>query len=191
MRRLEHNFRARSCVGFTLAEVTIALAVGSIVALCSISTMVEGMHLFKCTSTEMIARDAGSRAIRKMSTDIQQALTAQVFSTYQDMTGAAGQYGSCILLQTPSGGSVAYYLYTSSAYPNSGAIYYHSNAATAPNPATDKLLVSSVQGLEFRSDPHGSIRAGFKIGIFGYPSLVVGGQEADIVRFSTSNLPRN
>jgi prepilin-type N-terminal cleavage/methylation domain-containing protein len=177
--------------GFTLMEVLVAGAIGSIIGLISIGGMVEGLHLFKSNATEMIARDQGSRAVRKMSADIQQSLLAQIYPNYQGTTGAEGQYGSCVVLQTSSGVPIAYYRYAATSDPNSGGIYYSANAAVAPNPLTDKLLVTTVQDLEFRRDVNGSIRVGFDIGTFGFPTLVVGGKEADLVRFTTSSLPRN
>ena len=177
--------------GFTLVELMIAGAIGSIIGLIAMGGMVEGTHLFKSNSTEMIARDQGSRAIRRISADIQQALTTQIFPNYLAMVGAGGQYGSCVVLQKLSGVSAAYYRYAPTADPNSGGIYYAANAAVAPNPLTDKLLVSAVRELEYRRDVNGSIRVGFDIGTFGYPTLVVGGKEADLVRFTTSSLPRN
>lgn len=177
--------------GFTLMELSVATAIGGIISLISIGALVEGTHLFKTNSTEMIARDQGSRAIRRMSADIQRTLSAQIFANYLGMLGAGGQYGSCLVLQESSGPSVAYYRYAATSDPNSGAIYYVANAAVAPNPLTDKRLVSGVQDLEFRRDVNGSIRIGFTIGTFASSTLLTGAKEADLVRFSTSTVPRN
>ncbi len=177
--------------GFTLMEASVAGAIGSIIGLISIGAIAEGTHLFKTNSTEMIARDQGSRAVRRISSEIQQSLTSQIFSNYLGMSGAGGEFGSCLVLQKPSGTLVAYYRYAPTSDPNSGGIYYAANAATTPNPLTDKLLVSSVRDLEFRRDVNGSIRVGFNVGTFASATLVTGGKEADLVRFSTSTLPRN
>jgi len=177
--------------GFTLVEVMFGCAIGSLIALAALGSIVEGMQLFRSNSSEMIARDKGARAIRKISTDMQNASQIQVFPNYLSTTGSNTTYGSCAVLQGTNG-SVAYYLYASnSSDPNSGGIYYCANAAVAPNPATDSLLVSDVQDFEFRSDISGSTRVGFKIGIYGFPTLSLGSDEADLVRYSTSNVPRN
>lgn len=183
--------RRRSRHGFTLMEASVAGAIGSVIGLISIGAMVEGTHLFKTNSTEMIARDQGSRAVRRISSEIQQAVTSQIFSTYLGTSGASAEFGSCLVLQNRSGTLVAYYRYAPTADPNSGGIYYAANAAVAPKPATDKLLVGSVRDLEFRRDVNGSIRIGFNVGTFASAGLVTGGKEADVVRFSTSALPRN
>ena len=191
MKRTGGNFRSRSAAAFTLAELSITMGIASVIALGSTASMVEGMSLFKCTSTEMIARDAGSRVIRRMTTAIQSAVTTKIVPNYLSTGSAGGLYGSCVVLQTASGTSAAFYRYAPNSDPNSGGIYYDANIATAPNPATDKLLASSAQDLEFRRDATGTIRAGFKIGTFGYPSKAVGAKEADRVRYTTSILPRN
>ena len=176
--------------GFTLTELMIAGGAGSIIGLISLGALVEGTHLFKSNSTEMIARDQGSRAIRRMGADIQGALTTLIYSDYQGTSGAAAEFGSCIVLQKAAGGSVAYYRYAPTTDPNSGGIYYSPNAGP-PNPSTDRLLANSVRDLEFRRDINGSIRIGFDLGTYGYPTFVVGGKESDLVRFSTSSLQRN
>lgn len=177
--------------GFTLIELMFALAIGSVIALVSLGGLVEGMHLFSSTSTEMIARDAGSRAIRQITTDMLNASQVSIYPNYLSLSGSSAAYGSCAVIQTPSS-NVAYYLYAaSSTDPNSGGIYYCPNATLGPNPATDTLLVSSVQDFEFRTDTYPSIRVGFKIGIYGYPTFLVGSKEPDLVRFTTSNVPRN
>lgn len=191
MKRLSANSKSRARAAFTLVELTITMGIASVIALCSMKSMVEGMGMFKCTSTEMIARDTGSRAVRRIGTAIQGALTSKIVANYLSTASADSQYGSCIVLQMASGTSVAFYRYAPSADPNSGGIYFDANTATAPNPATDKLLVSSAQDLEFRRDATGTIRTGFKIGIFGYPTKSVGTKEADMVRYTTSALPRN
>lgn len=191
MKRIRNHFRSRSAKAFTLAELTVAMGVGTVIALGSMASMVEGIGMFKCTSTEMIARDAGSKVVRRLSTAIQGALTSKIVSNYLSTASAGGQYGSCIVLQNASGVSSAYYRYAPNTDPNSGGVYFHANMATTPNPAADKLLASSAQDLEFRRDATGTIRVGFKIGTFGYPSKVIGGKEADMVRYTTSILPRN
>lgn len=184
-------FKYRSDAAFTLVELAITLGIASVIALCSMQSLIQGMGMFKSTSTEMIARDAGSRAIRKMATAIQGALSTKIVANYLSTASADSQYGSCIVLQMASGTSVAFYRYAPAANPNSGGIYFDANTATAPNPAADKLLVSSTQDLEFRRDANGTVRAGFKIGTFGYPSKAIGTKEADRVRYTTSVLPRN
>lgn len=183
--------RRSSRHGFTLMEASVAGAIGSVIGLISIGAMVEGTHLFKTNSTEMIARDQGSRAVRRISSEIQQAMTSQIFSSYLGTSGASAEFGSCLVLQNRFGTLVAYYRYAPTGDPNSGGIYYATNAAVAPNPATDKLLVGSVRDLEFRRDVNGSIRVGFSVGTFAAATLLTGGKEADIVRFSTSAVPRN
>lgn len=102
----------------------------------------------------------------------------------------AGRTGSCLLVQRSSSNSVAYYRYATTSDPNSGGIYLAANAAFA-NPLTDKLLVGAVQDLEFRRDVNGTIRVGFDVGTFSSSNLITGGKETDLVRFSTSSLPRN
>lgn len=167
-----------------------ACAIGSVIALVTLGGMVEGSQLFRSYSTEMIARDRGSRAIRRMSADMQGATAIQIYPNYLSTTGSSAAYGSCAVIHALAG-PVAYYLYPSPSVASPGGLYYCANAASGPNPATDTLLVSSVQDFEFRSDPMGSVRVGFKIGIYGFPRLSIGSQEPDIVRFSTSNVPRN
>jgi len=140
----------------------------------------------------MVARDHGARAIRRIGTDVQDSSTVSIYPSYSSITGSGASYGSCAILQTGSSTSVAYYRYASNpADVNSGGLYYCSNASLSPSPARDTLLVSGVQDLEFRGDVGNTIRAGFKIGIYGYPTFLTGSKEADLVRFTTSNLPRN
>jgi prepilin-type N-terminal cleavage/methylation domain-containing protein len=181
-------YTARS--GFTLLELMFSMGIGSIIALVTLGALVEGMHLFSSNSTEMVARDQGSRAIRQIATDIQSATLVNIYPDYTSTTGSSASYGTCAVVAMTTG-TVAYYRYASTTGTNAGGIYYCSNAAVPPNPATDKLLVSSVQDFEFRADVYASIRVGFKIGIYGYPSLLVGSKEADLVRFTTSATPRN
>jgi len=179
--------------GFTLVEVMFGCAIGSIIALVALGGLVEGMQLFRSNSSEMVARDKGSEAIRRISTDMQAAQQIQIYSNYSSISSGAGTYGSCGVVENTSGGYSAYYLYTPTSDPNSGGLYYcaNSSAAGEPNPAKDILLVSNVQDFEFRSDVSGTVRAGFKIGVYGWPTLSLGSYEYDLVRFSTSNLPRN
>jgi len=177
--------------GYTLVEMMFACAIGSIIALVTLTGMIEGSQLFRSNSSELVARDQGSRAIRQITTDLQGASQVLIYPTYLSTSGTAVSYGSCAVLHTTSG-TVAYYLYASSASnPNSGGLYYCPAAGSPPNPATDTLLVPYVQDFEFRSDVSGSIRTGFKIGIYGFPTLAQGSQEPDLVRYSTSALPRN
>lgn len=183
-------FSGASKGGFTLVEVMFTCAIGAIIGLVTLGGMIEGSQLFRSNSTEMIARDKGSRAIRLMSTDMQGASAIQIYPNYLSTTGSTVSYGSCAVLPTLSG-TVAYYLYPAPSVTSPGGLYYCASAASGPNPATDTLLVSNVQDFEFRSDVSGSVRVGFKIGIYGFPTLNLGSQEPDIVRFSTSNLPRN
>jgi hypothetical protein len=169
-------------------------AIGSIIAMAAMIGIVEGSQLFRSTSTEMIARDKGAKAIRQISIQMQDAYQILIYPNYLSTTGTASTYGTCGVIQTGSSSYCAFYLYptppvpTTGTYPNPGGIYYRANAATAPNPATDTLLV---QDFEFRQDPGGTVRAGFKIAIYGFPTLALGAIEPNVVRFSTSNLPRN
>ena len=188
-----------SAGGFTLVEVIFACAISAIIALGIMIGMVEGSQLFRSNSAEMVARDKGSMAIREISTDMQGASQVQIFPNYLSTTGSTTGYGSCAVVYATRG-VVAYYLYpvpssstlpSGTLLPNPCGLYYCAAAGSAPNPATDTLLVSNVQDFEFRSDVSGSTRAGFKIGVYGFPNLLLGSQEPDIVRFSTSNLPRN
>jgi prepilin-type N-terminal cleavage/methylation domain-containing protein len=185
--------------GFTLVEVMFTCAIGSVIALAAMLGMVEGSQLFRSNSTEMVARDKGAAAIREISVDMQGASTVQIFPNYLSTTGSTATYGSCAVLNTMRG-IVAYYIYplpssttlsTGATLPSPCGLYFCGTANIGPNPATDKLLVSNVQDFEFRSDVNGSIRAAFKIGVYGFPNLYLGAQEPDIVRYSTSNLPRN
>ncbi len=177
--------------GFTLMELMISGAIGSVIGLVALGAMAEGTHLFKTNSTEMIGRDEGSRAIRRITADIQGGLATQIFPDYLGTAGAETQVGSCVVVQRPAGGSVAYYRYAPNTDLNSGGIYATLNASALPNPLTDKIIVRSARELEFRRDVNGAIRVGFDIGTAGYPTRVTGGKEADRVRFSTSSLPRN
>jgi prepilin-type N-terminal cleavage/methylation domain-containing protein len=185
--------------GYTLVEVMFSTAIGAIIAAGIMIGMVEGSQLFRSNSAEMVARDKGSRAIREISTDMQGASQVQIFPNYLSTSGSTAAYGSCAVVYATRG-VVAYYLYpapssttlsSGAILPNPCALYYCAAAGAAPNPATDTLLVSNVQDFEFRTDVSGSIRVGFKIGVYGFPNLYLGSQEADVVRFSTSNLPRN
>jgi type II secretory pathway pseudopilin PulG len=176
--------------GFTLVEMMFTCAIGAIIGLVTMGGMIEGSQLFRANSTEMIARDQGSRAIRQISVDMQGASSIEIYPTYLSTTGSTASYGSCAVLPTLSG-TVAYYLYPAASVSSPGGLYYSSNAVSGVHPATDTLLVSNVQDFEFRSDVSGSTRVGFKIGIYGFPNMSLGSQESDIVRFSTSNLPRN
>ena len=176
--------------GFTLVEVLTATAVASLVATLTLAIMSEGTRLIRSVASTMLAHNSGSVAIRKASLDLQQANQIRIFSDYQSISGTGGKFGSCVLVNLANGTSATYYL-----APNprdaTNALYYHPSAATAPNTAFDKVLVTSVQDLEFRRDALGSVRAGFEIAVYGYPTLALGSSENDVVRFSTSSLPRN
>jgi len=178
--------------GFTLIEVIFATAISTMIALVCMLSLVEGMHLFRSNSTEMVARDTGSRAIRRISGDIQNCSQIAIYPNYLSVSGSVSGYGSCAVLTTGSTATGLYYLYPlNNSNINAGGIYYSANPSAGPNPATDTLLVSYVQDFEFRTDVTGYIRTGFKIGIYGYPTLLTGSKEADLVRFTTSDVPRN
>lgn len=184
--------KAAGSKGFTLVEVMFATAISAIIGLVAMVSFIEGSQLFRSNSTEMVARDKGSRAIRRIATDLQNAGQVSIYANSASLTGTALTYGSCAVL-TMTSGSVAYYLYPlpSATNLNGGNIYECSNYTGTVNPASDDLLVSSVQDFEFRSDVSGSIRTAFKIGIFGYPTMSQGAGEPQIVRFTTSVVPRN
>lgn len=183
-----HRRRSRSA-GFTLVEVMVATAVASVVAAITLGIMSEGAALIRSAASNMLAHNTGSAAIRRITLGLQQANLARIYPAYQSAT--AGQFGSCLVVTAPDGTSAAYYLAPNPQDATTMALFYDSNAATAPNPATDKLLVTAVQDLEFRRDALGSVRAGFKIAVYGYPTKAAGSKEADVVRFTTSVLQRN
>lgn len=176
--------------GYTLIEMMFATAISTVVSLVAMGALVEGMHLFQSNSTEMVARDKGSRAIRQISNDVRNAASVAIYSS--TLCASATTYGPCAVITNTAGGMVAYYFYTPSvSNTNAGGIYYCANASLPMSHATDQVLAYSVQDFEFRSDISGTIRTGFKMGIYGYPTLLTGSKEPDLVRFTTSNLPRN
>jgi hypothetical protein len=184
----EGTAQLATAAGFTIVEVMFSCAIGAIIAMVTMTGMIEGSQLFRSNSTEIVARDKGSIAIRKISTAVQEATTVTIYPTYLSTTGTSSTYGSCAVL-TSTSGSVAYYRYAATSDSNSGGLYYCTSST--PNPANDQLLVSNVQDFEFRSDPSGSIRSAFKVAIYGFPTMALGSQESNIVRYSTSNVPRN
>lgn len=184
--------RSRTYAGFTLVEVMVASTVASLVAVVTIGIMGEGGRLIRSAASIMLAHSTGSAAIRRVSLDLEQAQANQVriYPDYLNTVGGGGSFGSCALVNLLDGTSATYYL-----APNPGdgtnALFWHRSAVTAPAPATDKVLVTSVQDLEFRRDALGAIRVAFRVATYGYPSMTPGSVEADVVRFSTSTLPRN
>lgn len=180
----------RATAGFTLVEVMVATAVSSLVALITLGVIGEGARLIRSTASTMLAHNTGSAAIRKAGLDLQQGNQVRLFPNYLSAAGAAGQFGSCAVVNLPNGTTATYYLAPNPA-DATNALFYHPGVATVPNPAADKALVTSVQDLEFRRDALGSVRIGFKVAVYGYPTLALGGNENDLVRFSTSSLPRN
>jgi type II secretory pathway pseudopilin PulG len=188
-RILKMNAIARpSAGGFTLVEVMFTCGIGAIIAMVTMIGLIEGSQLFRSNSAEIVARDKGSIAIRKISAAVQQASQVSIYPSYLSTTGSSTTYGSCALL-TSTTGTVAYYRYAATSDSNSGGLYYCTSST--PNPANDQLLVSNVQDFEFRSDVSGSVRSAFKVAIYGFPNLALGFNESNIVRYSTSNVPRN
>ncbi len=178
--------------GFTLAELSVALGVGSIVGLILLYGLVQGVWLFRSNETEMWARDNGSSVIRAVRDDLRLAQSEQIYANYKQVGGTEVGNGSCAVIFLPDAGPVTFYRWPFDKVGEPiGQIYYHANGATAPNPATDKLLASNVMDFEFRRNPNGTVRVGFVLGALGYPRRVLGQVESDRVRFSTSVLPRN
>jgi hypothetical protein len=163
-------------------------AIGAIIALVTMTGLIEGSQLFRSNSAEIVARDKGSIAIRQISTAVQAASQVNIYSNYSSVSGTTSSYGTCAVLAGTTG-TTAYYRYAATSDSNSGGLYYCTTGS--PNPANDKLLVSNVQDLEFRNDVSGSVRTAFKIAIYGFPTMALGSQEPNIVRYSTSNVPRN
>jgi hypothetical protein len=86
---------------------------------------------------------------------------------------------------------VAYYLVGATSGTATGSIYYDSNAGTAPNPASDRLLHGNVGDLEFRRNPNGTTRVGMALGTLGYTRRKFGTVENDLVRYTVSVTRRN
>lgn len=183
--------KRRFFAAFTMAELLVATGIGSVVALITMTAMIQGAYMMKCSRSEMMARDRGSAALKAMGTAMQNARQVRIYGTYLGTGGAEAQFGSCIVVERPDGTSASYYRFAPNGDASSGGIYFNKDASFAPNPALDKLLVSSTQGLEFRRDISGSVRVGLQIGTFGYPSRTTGVKESERVRFSSSFLPRN
>lgn len=182
--------RPAAAAGFTLVELMLALAIGGVVAAVTLTIMGEGARLIRSTASIMLAHSTGSAAIRKVALDLQQANQVRIFPNSSGVVGTGGAFGSCAVVTLPNGTSATYYL-ALNAVDATNALFYHPSAATLPDPTVDKVLVTSVQDLEFRRDALGSVRAGFKVAVYGYPTLALGSVESDVVRFSTSGLPRN
>lgn len=179
--------------GFTLAELSVALGVGTIISLVLLYALVEGVWLFRSNESEMWARENGSSIIRLIRDDIQTAQSERIYSNYTQTGGVETNNGSCAVIVLPDArGAVTYY--RAPAISSAGAtsqIYYHADGNTAPNPAIDKLLASNVIDFEFRRNPNGTVRVAFVLGAIGYPRRLLGSVESDRVRFSTSAIPRN
>jgi len=188
--------------GFTLIELTVAMGVGSIVGVILLYSLVQGVWLYRSNESEMWARNNGSSLIRVIRDDIQTAQDEHIYSDVSQVGGTQTNNGSCAVIDLPAGGgSVTYYIWPT-AKPAAGTgdgtrqIYYHSDGATAPNPATDKLMASEVLDFEFRRNANGTVRVGFILGVIGYhpgrPDLrLPGSVESNRVRFTTSAIPRN
>ena len=193
--------RSKLAEGFTLVELSVALGVGSIVGAILLYALVQGVWVFRANESEMWARSKGSSVIRVIRNDIESAKDVRIYTDYTTVGGTETQNGSCAVVDLPTDDdppsvtSVTYYR-SSVDPPANGSgvtdqIYYHADGSTAPDPATDKLLTSSVLDFEFRRNPNGTVRVGFILGILGYPRHLLGTVESDRLRFSTSAIPRN
>lgn len=184
--------KSRPAAGFTLAEISISLGVASIIGVILLYSLVQGVWLFRSNESEMWARDSGSSVIRTIRDDIQTSASQRIYPDYTQVAGVQTSNGSCAVIVLPDArGSVTYYRAPAAAGGTTGKIYYHSNGATAPNPATDKLLASNAMDFEFRRNPNGTVRVGFVLAALGYPRRLLGSVESDRVRFTTSAIPRN
>ena len=172
----------------------VAVGIGTIVGLILFFALSQGVWIFRANESEMWARENGSAVIRAMEDDLQSAQTAKIFPNYTQVAGTDFNYGNCAVISLPAGPTTVTYYWATSALqasgPALGNIYSH-NGGTAPNPASDKLLARNVTKLEFRRNPNGTVRVGFVLGIIGYPRRLLGSIEPDLLRFSTSVLPRN
>lgn len=178
-----------------MVEVSVAGGVAMIVGLILFFALSEGVWLFRANESEMWARDNGSAVIRDIQNDLQSAQTEQIYANYTQVNATEINYGSCAVVNLPAGPTtITYYwwqpLVAPSAGPVLGRIYSHTGS-TAPNPATDRLLASNVTNFEFRRNLNGTVRVGFVLGILGYPRRLLGSIEPDLLRFSTSAIPRN
>lgn len=187
--------RSRGAGGFTLLELSVAMGVSTIVGLIAFFALSQGVWLFRSNESEMWARENGSSVIRAIYDDLQSAQTEKIYPSYTQTNGAEIDHGSCAVLVVPGKvDPVTYYWWTPLVAPALGpvlgSIYSHTGS-TPPAPATDKLLASNVTNFEFRRNPNGTVRVGFVLGILGYPRRLLGSIEPDLLRFSTSALPRN
>ncbi|MDQ3199908.1 MAG: hypothetical protein M3Q46_12125 [Verrucomicrobiota bacterium] len=181
--------------GFTLVEMSVAGGVALIIGLILFFALSEGVWLFRANESEMWARDNGSSVIRAIQDDLQSAQTAAIYPDYTQVNGTEINYGSCAVVNLPEGPTtITYYwwqpLVAPKVGPVLGRIYSHTGT-TALNSATDILLASNVTSFEFRRNPNGTVRVGFAVGILGYPRRLLGSIEPDLLRFSTSAIPRN
>ena len=186
---------AKATEGHTLVELSVAGGVAMIVGLILFFSLSQGVWLFRSNESEMWSRENGSSVIRAIQGSLQSAQTEKIYADYTKVSGTDITYGSCAVLTLPEGPTtITYYWWLSpiqpSAGPKLGNIYSHTGT-TAPIPATDKLLASNVTNFEFRRNPNGTVRVGFVVGILGYPRRLLGSIETDLLRFSTSAIPRN
>ena len=172
----------------------VAMGVGTGVLLILFFALSQGVWVFRANESEIWARNDGSSAIRAIQGDLQSAQAEKIYPDYKQTGGTETNNGSCAVITIPDAATpTAYYWWAPTgvtAGPPLGKIYSHSGN-TAPNPATDKLLVRNVTNFEFRRNPNGTVRVGFILGILGYPRRLFGSIEADRLRFTTSAIPRN
>lgn len=187
----------QSAEAFTIVETMVAMAIGTIVTLILMYAFTQGIWVFRANETEMWARNDGSEVVRAIRGDLQTAQTVKIYPDYTQTGGTDGSNGSCAVLTIPNlpnaAGTTTYYWrapVSSGSGPSLGTIYSHSGTS-APNPATDRVLASNITNFEFRRNPNGTVRVGFILAILGYPRRLFGGVEADLLRLSTSALPRN
>ena len=176
------------------------MGVGSIVLVILMYALVQGVWIFHANESEMWTRDAGAAAVRAISAALQSAQSEKIYGNYTQVSGTDQSNGSCAVITTlptdATAATVTYYWKASGSPVGAGSatlgqIYFHPNGGTALDPTTDKVVASNVTQFEFRRNPNGTVRVGFILGIFGYPRHPFASVEADLVRFSTSVLPRN
>lgn len=181
--------------GFTIAELSVAGGVALIVGLILFFAFSQGVWLFRSNESEMWGRENGSAVIRAIQDDLQSAQTEKIYADYTQTAGTDGSNGSCAVINLPEGPTtITYYWWSPTGFGGAGTILgkiFSHTGATAPNPATDKVLATNVTNFEFRRNPNGTVRVGFVLGILGYPRRLLGSVESDRLRFTTSAIPRN